>query len=122
MCNQRTTVGIISALDIEFKTQESKTFGTSYTIVVKCANDRMCELYKSIKRCDITKACYDVVVVKADWMYGGKTGVRLDAYLLRTLEPVIRVNEVLERMWGVSDVVEDEVIAVKEKKIVVNHK
>ena len=116
---------VLSAYDIPIKQQENETYGVSYTIVVKCASDKMCELYKSIKRCDITKSCYDLVVVKADWVYGGKSGVKLDAYFIRKLEPVIRINDAPKRMCNGEEDEVDEVIVVKEpqagtKKIVVN--
>ena len=106
---------VLSALDIPIKQQENETYGVSYTIVVKCASDKMCELYKSFKRCDITKSCYDLVVVKADWVYGGKSGVRLDAYFIRKLEPVIRINDALKRMCGGEE--EEEVVVLQPKKL-----
>ena len=56
-----------------------------------------------------------VVVVKADWIYGGKSGVRLDAYFIRKLEPVIRINDALKRMCGGEE--EEEVVVLQPKKL-----
>ena len=102
---------LLSAIEIPVKEQDSETYGVSYTVVVKCASDRMCDLYKSIKRVDIIKACYDIVVIKVDWVYGGKSGIRLDAYFIRKLEPVLRVNESLLKMCAPE---EEVVVPVKK--------
>ena len=80
------------------KEKESEEYGTSYTVVIKVVNDRLCDLYKTIKRKDVVKACYDIAIVPVEWVWLDKTGVRLDAYMVKKLEPVIIINPLLQRM------------------------
>ena len=75
----------LKEIDMPFKITESEEYGTSYSTVVKCASDKMCALYSSIPRSEITKACYDIVVIKNEWVWQGKSGFRLDAYFIKKL-------------------------------------
>jgi hypothetical protein len=98
---------------VEIKTRESDDYGTSYTVVVKVASDKMCDLYKTIKRKDVVKGCYDIVVNIVNWTWLDKSGVRLDAYFIKKLEPVITVNPILLRM--ITPTVEQELVGKKLK-------
>ena len=80
------------------KTRESEEYGTSYTVVVKVCSDKQCDLYKTIKRRDVEKGLYDIVVSPIDWTWLDKTGKRLDAYFIRKNIPELKANPVLARM------------------------
>ena len=89
--------------NLEVKELNSDEYGTSYSIPIKCASDKMCSLYKTINRSNITKGCYDICGVVANWTYSGKEGIRLDGYFIRKLEAVIPINPTLKRMCGTMD-------------------
>ena len=82
------TSGIIKEL-------ESDKWGLSYTVVIKVCNDKMCDLYKTIKRKDIVKGLYDIVVSPTVWTWLDKTGTRLDAFFIRKNTPELKVNHTL---------------------------
>ena len=85
----------LTSRDIAVKTMTSEEHGESYAVVIKCVSDRMCALYGSLKRSEITKGCYNIVAVVNSWEYGGKTGLRLDGYFLEKVESVPVVNSIL---------------------------
>ena len=96
----------VSATDIHIKTLESEEWGTSYTVVIKCCNDKMADLYKTIKRRDIVKGLYDIVVSPTVWNWLDKTGTRLDAFFIRkNIQPPV-IN--LALMTLTNPIIEEE--------------
>lgn len=106
--NEEQSILLKGITGIVVKEKESEEYGTSYTVVIKVVNERLCDLYKTIKRKDVVKACYDIALVPVEWVWLDKTGVRLDAYMVKKLEPVIIINPALQRMIQGSVVVADD--------------
>lgn len=101
----------LNSPDIQIKTLESDEWGTSYTVVIKVANDKMCDLYKTIIRKDIVKGLYDIVVTPTTWNWLDKTGTRLDAFFIRKNIPELKIN--LALMSLTSPHIEPEVVVKK---------
>lgn len=97
------------------KTLESEEYGTSYTVVIKVANDKMCDLYKTIKRKDVTKGLYDIVVSPTNWTWQDKNGTRLDAFFIRKCEYEIKVNPALMSLTNPT-VVEPKLTTLRKSK------
>lgn len=89
---------MLATHNIECKQLVSEEHGISYSLAVKCASDKMCDLYKTIKRVDLAKGLYDMVGTPTRWEYGGKSGLRLDAYFIRRIEAVPVANPMLQRL------------------------
>ena len=101
----------LNSPDIQIKTLESDEWGISYTVVIKVANDKMCDLYKTIIRKDIVKGLYDIVVTPTTWNWLDKTGTRLDAFFIRKNIPELKIN--LALMSLTSPHIEPEVVVKK---------
>jgi hypothetical protein len=89
---------LLTEKNITIREQDSEEYGKSYLVVVKCASDKMCDLYKTIKRRDIVKGNYDIVGNVAPWEYNGTSGIRLDGFFITKLETVITPNPTLMSM------------------------
>ena len=97
----------LSSLDIHIKEVESDEWGTSYTIVIKVCNDKMCDLYKTIKRKDIVKGLYDIVVTPTVWHWLDKSGTRLDAFFIRKNIPELKINLALMSLTNPIELIQD---------------
>ena len=108
---------ILRSQELEVKEQDSEEYGKSYLIAIKCASDKMCNLYKTIKRSDIVKGTYDIVGNVATWEYGSKSGLRLDGYFITKVEPVLTANPALLALTSPTPVVVAPVLKeIKRKK------
>ena len=110
---------LLRNLNLQVKEMNSEEYGLTYTIAIKCASDKMCNLYKTITRSSITVGCYDICGVVAVWTYSGKEGIRLDGYFIRKLETVIPINPILKRMCGSMDLEGEITVPTRKIKKVV---
>ena len=107
----------LTSRDIVVKTMTSEEHGESFAVVIKCVSDKMCALYGSLKRSEITKGCYNIVAVVNSWEYGGKTGLRLDGYFIEKVESIAVVNAtLLGFIRGSSPTIVEETPVKKYKK------
>ena len=107
----------LTSRDIVVKTMTSEEHGESFAVVIKCVSDKMCALYGSLKRSEITKGCYNIVAVVNSWEYGGKTGLRLDGYFIEKVESIPVVNAtLLGFIRGSSPTIVKETTVKKVKK------
>lgn len=96
--DQANLIRGIQGIVVKEKTTEGSEYGVSYTIAVKVISDRLCDLYKTIKRRDIIKGCYDIAIMPVLWRYEGKSGFRIDAYMIKKLESIVRINPLIQRV------------------------